>query len=113
MIGSCSALFFVVRGDSARIPKDMVDRGFGPDKNRWYIERWEDQTVGGGGAGGLTAGGGDARVLLQRALAASLSGGGAGGPGGAARDRAPRATGAQSSQVWQVTWGWVKNLYNR
>jgi len=43
------ARFFVVRGDSALIPQDMVDRGFRPDKDRWYIERWEDETQGSGG----------------------------------------------------------------
>ncbi len=38
------ARFFVVRGDSAVIPSDLKQRGFGPDQGRWYIERWEDQT---------------------------------------------------------------------
>jgi hypothetical protein len=38
------ALFYIVRGDSAVIPEDLIDRGFGPDMNRWYIERWEDRT---------------------------------------------------------------------
>lgn len=35
------ATFFLVRGDSARVPEDL---GLGADPNRWYIERWEDQT---------------------------------------------------------------------
>jgi hypothetical protein len=43
------ARFFVVRGDSALIPQDLQDRGFRPDKDRWYIERWEDETQGSGG----------------------------------------------------------------
>ncbi len=48
--------FFLVRGDSAVIPQELKDRGFGPDKNRWYMERWEDQTNGGvGGARALPA----------------------------------------------------------
>ena len=38
-------LFFVVRGDSAAIPEELEARGFQPDSNRWYIERWEDETV--------------------------------------------------------------------
>lgn len=38
-------LFFFVRGDSAAIPEELVQRGFGPDSTRWYIERWEDRTV--------------------------------------------------------------------
>jgi hypothetical protein len=37
--------FYVVRGDSALIPPDLIARGFTPDPNRWYVERWEDQTV--------------------------------------------------------------------
>jgi hypothetical protein len=36
------ANFFLVRGDSAQIPAELP---FGPDPNRWYIERWEDQTA--------------------------------------------------------------------
>jgi len=40
-----SANFFVVRGDSALIPQELLDRGFVPDPNRWYIERWEDETA--------------------------------------------------------------------
>lgn len=35
------ATFYLVRGDSARIPEDL---GVGADPQRWYIERWEDQT---------------------------------------------------------------------
>ncbi len=38
------ALFYLVRGDSAVIPQELKDQGFVPDINRWYIERWEDQT---------------------------------------------------------------------
>lgn len=38
--------FFLVRGDSALIPEDLAKRGVGADPNRWYIERWEDETVG-------------------------------------------------------------------
>lgn len=42
------ANFFVVRGDSAKIPQELQDRKFKPDKNRWWIERWEDLYLGGG-----------------------------------------------------------------
>jgi hypothetical protein len=38
--------FGVVRGDSALIPDELLARGFEPDSNRWYIERWEDRTPG-------------------------------------------------------------------
>ena len=48
------ALFYMVRGDSAVIPAELVGRGFKPDASRWYIERWEDQTN--TGSGGASAG---------------------------------------------------------
>ena len=40
------ALFYLTRGDSALIPNELVLKGFRPDPNRWWIERWEDLTVG-------------------------------------------------------------------
>ncbi len=36
--------FFVVRGDSALLPQELIDRGFRRDSTRWYIERVEDET---------------------------------------------------------------------
>ena len=42
--------FFLVRGDSALIPAELIARGHRPDSTRWYIERWEDETVGLGAA---------------------------------------------------------------
>jgi len=44
------ALFFLVRGDSTQIPPDEVAHGARPDSTRWWIERWEDESIGGGGA---------------------------------------------------------------
>jgi hypothetical protein len=38
-------LFFFVRGDSAALPQELIQRGFRADSTRWYIERWEDETV--------------------------------------------------------------------
>ncbi len=38
-------LYFFVRGDSARIPLALQQRGFVPDSTRWWVDRWEDQTV--------------------------------------------------------------------
>jgi len=38
------ARFFAVRGDSALIPQELKDKGFGPDANRWYIEQYNDET---------------------------------------------------------------------
>ena len=43
------AKFYVVRGDSAAIPPELAARGFQPDPNRWWIERWEDETLPPGG----------------------------------------------------------------
>jgi hypothetical protein len=43
------ALFYVVRGDSAVIPPELAERGFRPDSLRWWIERWEDETLPPGG----------------------------------------------------------------
>ena len=37
--------FFVVRGDSAKIPQVLKDRGVQPDSTRWWIGRWEDGTA--------------------------------------------------------------------
>jgi len=42
-----SALFFLTRGDSAAIPNDLKARGFKPDPLRWWIDRWEDETLAG------------------------------------------------------------------
>lgn len=36
--------FFVVRGDSAMIPEELVQGGARPDSTRWYIRRWDDDT---------------------------------------------------------------------
>lgn len=43
------AKFYLVRGDSAVIPRELAAR-FPPDANRWWIERWEDETLPPGGA---------------------------------------------------------------
>ncbi len=101
------ANFFVVRGDSAAIPSDL---GFAPDSNRWYIERWEDETLAGS--------------LLSSSLA-RLSPGGTlvlpPGPGirsaGAlpASRAAMRPSGAErgSAKAWEwLSWGQVKVLYH-
>ena len=49
------AQFYLVRGDIAAIPRDLIDRGFVKDRNRWWISRWEDETVEGPGAPGASA----------------------------------------------------------
>jgi hypothetical protein len=50
-----SARFFLVRGDSAVIPRELQDRGFGPDPHRWYIERYEEEDPGNGAASGASS----------------------------------------------------------
>ena len=40
-----TTLFFVVRGDSAVLPQELIQRGFARDSTRWYVERIEDETL--------------------------------------------------------------------
>src|SRR5262249_23904018 len=40
-----AARFYIVRGDSALIPPELVQRGFHADPNRWWIERWEAEPL--------------------------------------------------------------------
>lgn len=35
--------FYVVRGDSAVIPAELIAQGVRPDSAQWWIERWEEQ----------------------------------------------------------------------
>jgi len=37
--------FYLVRGDSAVIPEDQLQQGVRPDSTRWWIQRWEDETL--------------------------------------------------------------------
>jgi len=37
--------FYFVRGDSACIPQELRDQGYGPDSTRWWIERWEENYI--------------------------------------------------------------------
>jgi len=80
---SGTSLFFLVRGDSALIPLELVDRGFGPDSTRWYIDRWEDESV------------------ISPAIMA---------PDGAT-DRSARRAAPDGAQPHWVTWGYVKILW--
>lgn len=45
-----NALFFLTRGDSAAIPGYLISRGVKPDSTRWWLDRYEDETLAGGGA---------------------------------------------------------------
>jgi len=42
---SGTARFFLVRGDSAQIPPELLALGVRPDSTRWWIERWEDDSL--------------------------------------------------------------------
>jgi hypothetical protein len=93
-----AARFFVVRGDSALLPDELIQRGFTQDPNRWYIERWEDETI---ESASLVAGIGEEQY--RAALAEAL-----------ARDgtrKAPAEAGALNSLPRDVTWGFMKHVY--
>lgn len=47
------ALFYVVRGDSARIPADLP--GATNDAGRWWISGWDDETIPPGGISAMRA----------------------------------------------------------
>jgi hypothetical protein len=83
-----NAYFFLVRGDSAVIPLEL---GLPPDSNRWYIDRWEDETFSGS--------------LVSAALARLDSRGHLVLPA-----RSPAKAGVQDT--FDATWGWVKAIYN-
>ena len=82
------ANFFLVRGDSAVIPADL---GLPPDSNRWYIDRWEDETYAGALASAPLA-----RLDTQGHLVLP----------------ARSAAKASVQDQFNATWGWVKILYH-
>jgi len=59
--------FYFVRGDSACIPQELRDRGYGPDSTRWWIERWEEDYVV-AAAGGAPATRAQARLVTIGAV---------------------------------------------
>ena len=99
-----AARFFVVRGDSAKIPPDLVQRGFKPDANRWYIERWEDETLDAGGAGLIAEAGGAA--AMRQALVTALA-----RPAGSGTAATPAAVADGTTPTYGVTWGWLQAFY--
>lgn len=91
------ARFFLVRGDSALIPTELIARGFGPDPGRWYIQRWEDETVGPAGAYSAL------RQRREGGLSALPRGPGKPGETPATDTRyGPRET----------TWGFIKSVFH-
>ena len=93
-----TARFFLVRGDSAVIPQDLKLRGFVSDSARWWIERWEDETI------GTTA-----AYAAGRGRSDPPPGGRLPAPDAA---RAPLRDRAQSLPV-DATWGFVKAVFHR
>jgi hypothetical protein len=77
-------LMYLVRGDSAVIPSELVAQGFKRDSTRWWIDRWEDQTI-------VTNGPASARPVRRPGLTAAFT------------DPPPLLP--------PVTWGWLKQLY--
>jgi hypothetical protein len=84
-------IYYVVRGDSARIPAEL---GFGPDPDRWYIERWEDETVQSGAF-----------------AVAHPSGEGPGAAAGAVAARAPRTAAPAAWDPVVRTFGQLKKRF--
>jgi hypothetical protein len=91
-----AARFFVVRGDSALIPQDLVDRGFRPDPARWYIERWEDETLGSEGANSAVRDRGWSGLSARRSSSDAM-----------------QAAGNSAAQYGplDVSWGFVKSVF--
>jgi len=108
--------FYVVRGDSALLPQVLIDRGFGSDSSRWYIERWEDKTD----QGQLATAAGETfhealRSIIGAPASARSSARGQAAPIGLGRAPAPATqvspVGANSADAGRMTWGELKLLY--
>lgn len=116
-------LYYFIRGDSAAIPPALQQRGFQPDSTRWWLERWEDQTV--GSAGGLVAEalsklGGERPVAIEMTIRpdgdwvqSDADAATPNAPPGAAAGRAPSAAGATGTSAQLVTFGWLKAAFRR
>jgi hypothetical protein len=87
-----NATFFVVRGDSAKIPSDLSLK---PDSTRWYIERWEDYTLNLGAAVAPPP----AALLSRRRLRAAAV--------------VPASSAEWPDPTFDVTWGLLKAVYSR
>jgi hypothetical protein len=96
-----NARFFVVRGDSAMIPKEL---GFGPDSTRWYIDQWRDETLQGSAAMAPDPAGPGELLVAQPFGRVTVS----------AAGRAPRRTRAVAALPplpFEMTWGQLNALY--
>jgi hypothetical protein len=94
------ARFFVVRGDSALIPREL---GFGPDSTRWYIDQWHDETLQGAATSALAPAG--------PGLQAARSFGGATAAAAGRAPQRPGAPAALTARPFEMTWGKLNALY--
>jgi hypothetical protein len=92
------ARFFVVRGDSALIPKEL---GFGPDSTRWYIDQWHDETLQGASTAILAPAGPGSSRAARPAGQLTVS----------AVGRRPGANAALIDRPYEMTWGELNALY--
>ena len=97
-----NARFFVVRGDSALIPKEL-GLPAEPDTTRWWIDQWNDETLqGSGGQAVAPAGPGEQRAA-RPAVQVTITG----------ISRAARGARTSGTAVppYQVTWGQLNAIY--
>lgn len=93
--------FNVIRGDSAIIPPPLIARGFKPDPNRWYIERWVDGTL---------------HTSSSAIIDPNINRAGRPGPGSARAAPAggtgpPEPPGTVVTPVFPTSWGAIKVLW--
>ena len=107
---SGAANFFMVRGDSATIPDELLALGFGRDSTRWYIRKWVDETAQdvGGGLAARPTGGGDLATRRMVGVARAARGIAANAAG--VRIAAPAALGGVPIIA---SWGYAKDYYHR
>lgn len=112
-----SALYYFVRGDSAAIPEALQQRGMRPDSTRWWIDRWEDQTLGTSGLLAetlLRARGEPIRsVAVRVSPAADERPAASPGPATPATVKAPATASANEALYEPVSLGYVKQLFWR
>lgn len=102
------ALFFLVRGDSARIPDEL---GLGPDVNRWYVNRWEDETFSPLGSNLVADAGGPGAGPAGLARRPGARPAAAGATTAARPGRATSAPAWFEDPFYEASWGWVKAAY--
>jgi hypothetical protein len=85
------------------IPQELISRGFTPDPGRWWIERWEDETVG-PGAGAFS-------VVRTRKEGGEPARSSAGARSLGDARKAPGRETASAFGPLPVSWGFVKAVF--